>query len=84
VDGPILKASVIQPAAVTHSSDPNQRYIGLPMTVTDNTIGLNLTSACRAPGSPEVTGQVVQGGYVGCRTSPALRPTTPKLAPSVP
>jgi hypothetical protein len=44
VDGPILKASLIRPAAVTHSSDPNQRYIDLPMTVTGNTIGLNLTS----------------------------------------
>jgi hypothetical protein len=44
VDGPILKASLIRPEAVTHSSDPNQRYIDLPMTVTGNTIGLNLTS----------------------------------------
>ncbi|MEU8228279.1 galactose oxidase early set domain-containing protein [Actinoplanes sp. NPDC048967] len=44
VDGPILKASLIRPEAVTHSSDPNQRYVDLPMTVTGNTIGLNLTS----------------------------------------
>ncbi|GID93118.1 hypothetical protein Adi01nite_25300 [Amorphoplanes digitatis] len=44
VDGPILKASLIRPEAVTHSSDPNQRYIDLPMTVNGNTIGLNLTS----------------------------------------
>jgi hypothetical protein len=44
IDGPILKASLIRPEAVTHSSDPNQRYIDLPMTVTGNTIGLNLTS----------------------------------------
>lgn len=44
VDGPVLKASLIRPAAVTHSSDPNQRYVDLPMTVTGNTVGLNLTS----------------------------------------
>ncbi|MDY7089374.1 MAG: galactose oxidase early set domain-containing protein [Actinomycetota bacterium] len=44
VDGPILKAELIRPAAVTHSSDPNQRFVDLPMTVTGNTIGLNLTS----------------------------------------
>jgi len=44
VDGTILKASLIRPEAVTHSSDPNQRYVDLPMTVTGNTIGLNLTS----------------------------------------
>ncbi|GIF99776.1 galactose oxidase early set domain-containing protein [Catellatospora citrea] len=45
VDGPVLKASLIRPAAVTHSSDPNQRYVDLPMTVHgDGTVGLNLTS----------------------------------------
>ena len=44
VDSPILKASLIRPEAVTHSSDPNQRYVDLPMTVDGNTIGLNLTS----------------------------------------
>ena len=44
VDTPILKASLIRPAAVTHSSDPNQRYVDLPMTVNGSTIGLNLTS----------------------------------------
>jgi hypothetical protein len=44
VDGPILKAELIRPAAVTHSSDPNQRFVDLPMTVNGNTIGLNLTS----------------------------------------
>jgi hypothetical protein len=44
VDGPIVKAELIRPEAVTHSSDPNQRYVDLPMTVTGNTIGLNLTS----------------------------------------
>ena len=44
VDGPVLKAELIRPEAVTHSSDPNQRFVDLPMTVTGNTIGLNLTS----------------------------------------
>jgi hypothetical protein len=45
VNTPIVKASLIRPAAVTHSSDPNQRYIDLPMSVIDNsTIGLNVTS----------------------------------------
>jgi hypothetical protein len=44
VDGPILKAELIRPEAVTHSSDPNQRFVDLPMTVTGRTIGLNLTS----------------------------------------
>ena len=44
VDGPILKAELIRPAAVTHSSDPNQRFVDLPMTVTGNSIKLNLTS----------------------------------------
>ncbi|MEV6342897.1 galactose oxidase early set domain-containing protein [Actinoplanes sp. NPDC051851] len=44
VDKPILKAELIRPAAVTHSSDPNQRFIDLPMTVNGNTVGLNLTS----------------------------------------
>ncbi|MET7902471.1 galactose oxidase early set domain-containing protein [Streptomyces sp. NPDC005355] len=45
VDKPVTKASLIRPAAVTHSSDPNQRYVDLPMTVAGgNTIDLNLTS----------------------------------------
>jgi Domain of unknown function (DUF1929) len=44
VDAPVVKASLIRPAAVTHSSDPNQRYVELPMTVDGNTIGLNVTS----------------------------------------
>jgi len=44
VDGPILKAELIRPEAVTHSSDPNQRFVDLPMSVSGNTIGLNLTS----------------------------------------
>jgi hypothetical protein len=44
VDGPVVTASLIRPAAVTHSSDPNQRYVELPMTVNGTTIGLNVTS----------------------------------------
>jgi hypothetical protein len=44
VDSTVVKASLIRPEAVTHSSDPNQRYVDLPMTVNGNTIGLNLTS----------------------------------------
>ncbi|MBB4745266.1 hypothetical protein BJY16_008725 [Actinoplanes octamycinicus] len=44
VDGPILKAELIRPEAVTHSSDPNQRFVDLPMSVDGDTIGLNLTS----------------------------------------
>ncbi|GAA1010656.1 hypothetical protein Aple_029680 [Acrocarpospora pleiomorpha] len=44
-DGPIVKASLIRPAAVTHSSDPNQRYVDLPLTVfPGNVIDLNLTT----------------------------------------
>ncbi|GAA3137127.1 galactose oxidase early set domain-containing protein [Streptomyces echinatus] len=44
VDKPVVKASLIRPAAVTHSSDPNQRYVDLPMTVDGNTVDLSLTS----------------------------------------
>lgn len=44
VDSPIVKASLIRPAAVTHSSDPNQRYVELPMTVNGGQIDLHLTS----------------------------------------
>ncbi len=44
VDRPIVKAELIRPAAVTHSSDPNQRLVDLPLTVDGNNIGLNVTS----------------------------------------
>jgi hypothetical protein len=44
VDTAITRASLIRPMAVTHSSDPNQRYVDLPLTVDGNTIGLNVTS----------------------------------------
>ncbi|GAA2432758.1 galactose oxidase-like domain-containing protein [Streptomyces macrosporus] len=47
--GQITKAALVRPEAVTHSSDPNQRYVDLPMTVHGEApgggteIGLNLT-----------------------------------------
>lgn len=44
VDKPVESAVLIRPAAVTHSSDPNQRSLELPMTVAGNSIGLNVTS----------------------------------------
>ncbi|MBO1334704.1 galactose oxidase early set domain-containing protein [Streptomyces sp. VRA16 Mangrove soil] len=47
VDRPIAKAELIRPAAVTHSSDPNQRYVDLPLSVDGNNpdnIDLNVTS----------------------------------------
>ncbi len=36
VDRPVVRAELIRPAAVTHSSDPNQRFVDLPMTVRDD------------------------------------------------
>lgn len=44
VDSPIAKAALIRPAAVTHASDPNQRYVDLPMSVEGNRVTLNMTS----------------------------------------
>ncbi|MFI6545608.1 galactose oxidase-like domain-containing protein [Streptomyces prunicolor] len=44
VDRPIAKAELIRPAAVTHSSDPNQRFVDLPLAVNGNTVDLNVTS----------------------------------------
>jgi hypothetical protein len=44
VDSPVVRAALIRPEAVTHSSDPNQRYVELPMSVNGNSIGLNVTS----------------------------------------
>jgi hypothetical protein len=44
VNRAIVKAELIRPAAVTHSSDPNQRYVDLPLTVNGNNIGLNVTT----------------------------------------
>jgi hypothetical protein len=40
----IVSAELIRPASVTHQSDPNQRYVALPMSVNGNKIGLNVTS----------------------------------------
>ncbi|WP_330177685.1 galactose oxidase early set domain-containing protein [Streptomyces sp. NBC_01498] len=54
VDRPIANAELIRPAAVTHSSDPNQRFVELPLTVEENgegegegegvTVDLNVTA----------------------------------------
>ncbi|MCK8679939.1 galactose oxidase early set domain-containing protein [Streptomyces lichenis] len=44
VDRPIAKAELIRPAAVTHSSDSNQRFVDLPLSVVDgSTVDLNVT-----------------------------------------
>ncbi|WP_343997681.1 galactose oxidase-like domain-containing protein [Streptomyces thermocarboxydovorans] len=44
VDRPIAQAELIRPAAVTHSSDPNQRFVDLPLSVDGNNVDLNVTS----------------------------------------
>ncbi|MFI6492825.1 galactose oxidase-like domain-containing protein [Streptomyces sp. NPDC050564] len=44
VDRPIVKAELVRPAAVTHSSDPNQRFVDLPLSVDGNNVDLNVTS----------------------------------------
>ncbi|MGW3201074.1 galactose oxidase-like domain-containing protein [Streptomyces sp. NPDC001118] len=44
VDRPIAKAELIRPAAVTHSSDPNQRFVDLPLSVNGNNVDLNVTN----------------------------------------
>ncbi|RMI31950.1 DUF1929 domain-containing protein [Nocardia stercoris] len=44
VDSTIVKAELIRPAAVTHSSDPNQRFVDLPISVQTNGIQLNVTT----------------------------------------
>ncbi|WP_345660518.1 galactose oxidase early set domain-containing protein [Streptomyces venetus] len=44
VDRPIAKAELIRPAAVTHSSDPNQRFVDLPLSVDGNNVDVNVTS----------------------------------------
>jgi hypothetical protein len=44
VNQEIVSAELIRPAAVTHSSDPNQRYVALPLTVSGNHIGLSVTT----------------------------------------
>ena len=44
VDRPIARAELIRPAAVTHSSDPNQRFVDLPLSVDGDNVDLNVTS----------------------------------------
>ncbi|MEU2711138.1 galactose oxidase early set domain-containing protein [Streptomyces sp. NPDC007205] len=44
VDHPIAKAELVRPAAVTHSSDPNQRFVDLPLSVDGNNVDLNVTN----------------------------------------
>ncbi|MFJ2175507.1 galactose oxidase-like domain-containing protein [Streptomyces sp. NPDC087851] len=44
VDRPIAKAELIRPAAVTHSSDPNQRFVDLPLSVDGANVDLNVTT----------------------------------------
>jgi Domain of unknown function (DUF1929) len=41
---PIKSAELMRPAAVTHQSDPNQRYVALPISGSGDTVSLNLTS----------------------------------------
>ncbi|WP_156723445.1 glyoxal oxidase [Streptomyces apocyni] len=82
VDRPIVKASLIKPAAVTHSSDPNQRYVDLPLTVDGNNIDLNVTTnpniappgwymlfAVDANGVPSVAEWVKLGGPAALEVS---------------
>jgi hypothetical protein len=44
VNQKIKQAELISPASVTHSSDPNQRFVALPLTVSGDHIGLNVTT----------------------------------------
>ncbi|MCX4577174.1 galactose oxidase early set domain-containing protein [Streptomyces sp. NBC_01571] len=44
VDRPVVRAELIRPAAVTHSSDPNQRFVDLPLSVDGDNVDLNVTS----------------------------------------
>ncbi|KUN08491.1 galactose oxidase [Streptomyces yokosukanensis] len=44
VDRPVAKAELIRPAAVTHSSDPNQRFVDLPLSVDGDNVDLNVTN----------------------------------------
>ena len=43
-NSPIVSAELIRPASVTHQSDPNQRFVALPITKTKTSLSLNLTS----------------------------------------
>ncbi len=40
----IVRAELIRPATVAQSDDPNQRFVGLPITVSGNHVRLNVTS----------------------------------------
>lgn len=86
VDRPIAKAELIRPAAVTHSSDPNQRFVDLPLTVDGNglTVDLNVTGnpniappgwymlfAVDANGVPSVAEWVRLGGPAALADAPA-------------
>jgi hypothetical protein len=41
---PIKSAELLRPAAVTHQSDPNQRFVALPISGSGDTVNVNLTS----------------------------------------
>jgi len=41
---PIKSAELLRPAAVTHQSDPNQRFVALPISGSGDTVNLNLSS----------------------------------------
>jgi hypothetical protein len=41
---PIKTAELLRPAAVTHQSDPNQRFVALPISGSGNTVSLSLTT----------------------------------------
>ena len=41
---PIKSAELLSPASVTHQSDPNQRFVALPISGSGDTVNLNLTS----------------------------------------
>jgi hypothetical protein len=41
---PVKTAELLRPAAVTHQSDPNQRFVALPISGSGNTVSVNLTS----------------------------------------
>ncbi len=46
---PIKTAELLRPAAVTHQSDPNQRFVALPISGSGNTVHLNLNA------NPDIT-----------------------------
>ncbi len=41
----IKSAELLRPAAVTHQSDPNQRFVALPISGSGDTVSLNLNSS---------------------------------------